>query len=242
MPRPGRRANRRGAPTPALDSAGRSPGGAHVAVDARAAGPEDPIAIVPTILAALRGDDRPQTPILGGGRGALLCLIVDTSGSMAAQRRLARVKGAVEAALRRAYARRDIVAIIAFSGASAHTLVAPGTPLEHAAAAARSLGAGGRTPLAAGLAQAEALLKSLPRGNRARIAVLLTDGRAADPQGRACAALARIVAATERTVVVDMEEGRVRLGLAGELAAAAGADLTRLVSPDAAERSRRSAA
>jgi Mg-chelatase subunit ChlD len=40
------------------------------------------------------------------------------------------------------------------------------------------------------------------------------------------------VRAAERTVVVDLEEGRVRLGLAAELAHAAGADLTRLVTPE----------
>jgi magnesium chelatase subunit D len=215
---------------------GRAPGGTLAALDARPASGADPIAVLPTILASLRGDDRPQTAIRGGGRGALLCLIVDTSGSMAAQRRLARVKGAIETALRRAYARRDLVAIVAFSGAGAETLVAPGAPLEHAAAAARRLGAGGRTPLAAGLAHAEALLGSDGSG-RARIAVLLTDGRAADPEGRARAALARIVAATDRTVVVDLEEGHVRLGLAVDLAAAAGADLTRLVTPEAGRRS-----
>ena len=39
------------------------------------------------------------------------------------------------------------------------------------------------------------------------------------------------MAICERTVVVDLEEGPVRLGLAAELAAAAGADLTRLVTP-----------
>ncbi|MCW2998495.1 MAG: hypothetical protein JWN65_2044, partial [Solirubrobacterales bacterium] len=87
-----------------------------------------------------------------------------------------------------------------------------------------------------------ALLESVAQGKlagRARIAVLLTDGRAADPDGCARLALARVVAAADRTVVVDLEEGRVRLGLAAELAAAAGADLTRLVTPD---RERRSAA
>jgi magnesium chelatase subunit D len=231
-----RRANRprRPAATASVPS-GRAPGGTLAVLDARPARDEDPIAVLPTILASLRGEHRPQTAIVGGGRGALLCLIVDTSGSMAARRRLARVKGALEVALRRAYARRDLVAVVAFGGDGARTLVTPGAPLEHAAAATRDLPAGGRTPLAAGIAHAAGLLESLDGGRfagRARIAVLLTDGRAADPEGRARAALARVVAATDRAVVVDLEEGRVRLGLAAELAAAAGADLTRLISPD----------
>ncbi len=234
----GPRAAQDAAPRPS----GRAPGGNLAVLDARPARADDAIAILPTILASLRGDPRAHTAIAGGGRGALLCLIVDTSGSMAAQRRLARVKGALEAAVRRAYARRDLVAVVAFSGDGARTLVAPGAPLAHAATAARDLPAGGRTPLAAGIAHAASLLEDVDRGKlagRARIAVLLTDGRAADPQGAARAALARVVAAADRTVVVDLEEGGVRLGLAAELAAAAGADLTRLVVPEIAEPHRR---
>jgi magnesium chelatase subunit D len=219
----------------AVPAGGRTPGGTLAVLDARPAADGEPIAILPTILAALRGDDRPQTAIVGGGRGAVLCLIVDTSGSMAADRRLARVKGALEATLRQAYARRDLVAVVAFSGDGARTLVAPGAPLEQAAAATRGLPAGGRTPLAAGIAHGAALVESLSQGQhagRARIAVLLTDGRAADPEGAARHALARVVAAADRTVVVDLEESRVRLGLAAALATAAGADLTRLVTPN----------
>ncbi|MGI8904746.1 MAG: VWA domain-containing protein [Solirubrobacteraceae bacterium] len=226
---------------PALSPSGHSPGGSLAILDARPALNCEPVAIAATIRARLRGERRPQTAIVGGGRGALLCLILDTSGSMATHKRLARVKGALETALRHAYARRDLVAVVAFRGDGARTLVAPGTPLEQAAAAVRALPAGGRTPLAAGLAHGAALLESLDRGRyagRARIAVLLTDGRAADPQGRARVALARVAAATQRTVVVDLEEGRVRLGLAAELAAGAGAELTRLVAPPAAERDR----
>jgi magnesium chelatase subunit D len=220
--------------------AGRAPGGDLAALDARPARDDDPIAVLPTLLATLRGDDRPHTAVRGGGRGALLCLIVDTSGSMAARKRLARVKGALEAAIRRAYARRDLVAVVGFGGEGARTLVAPGDPLTAAAAACAALPAGGRTPLAAGIEHAAELLERVDRGTlagRARIAVLLTDGRAADPEGRARAALARVVAAADRTVVADLEEGGIRLGLAAGLAAAAGADLTRLVVPD-----RRSAA
>ncbi|MGH2859219.1 MAG: VWA domain-containing protein [Solirubrobacteraceae bacterium] len=217
---------------------GRSSGGGLAVIDARPARDDEGIVVRPTILAALRGDHRPQTAITGGGRGGLLCLIVDTSGSMAARRRLSRVKGAIEAALRDAYARRDLVALVAFSGPGARTLVVPGAPLEHAARAVRDLPAGGRTPLAAGIVHAADLLGAIAsgqHGSRSRVALLLTDGRAADPEGRARAALARVVANADRTVVVDLEEGRVRLGLAAELAAAAGADLTRLVSPGATD-------
>jgi len=214
--------------------AGRAPGGTVAVLDARPASDDEPIALLPSILALLRGDDRPHTAITGGGRGALLCLIVDTSGSMGARGRLSRVKGAVEASLRRAYARRDLVAIVGFGGEGARTLVAPGDRLSAAAAAIAGLPSGGRTPLAAGIDHGATLLERYARAHpgRARIAVLLSDGRAADPDGHARRALTRVVAVADRTVVVDLEEGGVRLGLAGALAQSAGADLTRLTTPE----------
>ncbi|HWH11448.1 MAG TPA: VWA domain-containing protein [Solirubrobacteraceae bacterium] len=219
---------------------GRSPAGSLAQVDSRPARDGEEIAILASLLASLRGDPVPRTAIRGGRRAAVLCLVVDVSGSMAADRRLRRVKGALEAALRTAYARRDLVGVVTFSGDLARTLVEPGLPLEQAAARVRALPAGGRTPLAAGVDHAARLLDRLARGklaDRPRIAVLLTDGRAVDPHGHAVAALRRVVAAADRTVVVDLEDGPVRLGLAGDLAAATRADLTRLVAPaDAAAR------
>ena len=199
---------------------------------------------MPTLLAALRGDDRPQTPILGGGRSAVLCLVVDASGSMGARRRLARVKGALEAALRDAYARRDRVAVVAFAATAAARWSSPARrwnrppPLRAACppAGARRWPPASRTPQACSKGSIAA---TSPAG---AIAVVLTDGRVADPDGEPAPPLARVVAAADRTVVVDTEEGRVRLGLAAELAGATGADLTRLVTPEAAEPRRRSAA
>ena len=84
---------------------------------------------------------RPATPPRGARTSAprrdeaLLCLVVDASGSMAARRRMARVKGALLELLREAYARRERVAIIAFGDARAHVVHEPGAPLEQAAAA-----------------------------------------------------------------------------------------------------------
>src|SRR6185312_1278592 len=123
---------------------------------ARGTGPEagaidsrpgtDDLAVVATLL---HGDLRAH--VRAGRESALLCLVVDASGSMGARRRLARVKGALLQVLRDAYARRDRVAVVAFRDAGARVLVAPGAPLEQAAAAIRALPTGGRTPLAAGL-------------------------------------------------------------------------------------------
>ena len=94
------------------------------------------------------------------------------SGSMGARRRLARVKGALLASLRDAYERRDRVAVVAFRGSDAQVLVPPGAPLESAAEAIRGLPTGGRTPLAAGLALAEQVIRARvgprPRGGAHR--------------------------------------------------------------------------
>jgi magnesium chelatase subunit D len=151
---------------------------------------------------------------------------------MGARRRLARVKGALLGLLRDAYARRDRVAIVAFRDGGAQLLVSPGAPLERAAAAVRELPTGGRTPLAAGLDAATALLRREAgrEPNRRAIAVVLTDGRVADPAGTATAAAARLGRAAAAVHVVDTEEGAVRLGLAGALAIAGGGQVHQLRS------------
>ncbi|MEA2322285.1 MAG: magnesium chelatase subunit [Solirubrobacteraceae bacterium] len=218
-----------------LAGAGRGPrgrraraGGADAgAIDSRPAAPgSDDLAVVATLRARLTGaGDRPLREHVRGGReGVLLCLVVDASGSMGARRRLARVKGALLGLLRDAYARRDRVAIVAFRDGGAHLLVTPGAPLHAAAEAVRALPTGGRTPLAAGLDAAVALVQreALREPGRRAIAVVLTDGRVADPAGDARRAAARLGRAAAAVHVVDTEDGPVRLGLAAALAAAAG--------------------
>jgi magnesium chelatase subunit D len=190
------------------------------------------VAIVATLHARLLGApaEHVRAPIRAGSESALLCLVVDASGSMGARRRLARVKGALLEVLRDAYARRDRVGVIAFRGSTAEVVIAPGAPLERAAEAIRTLPAGGRTPLAAGLEAATRLIanEALREPGRRAIAVVLTDGRAQDPRRgipRAAAGLGRVAGAVH---VIDTEDGPVRLGLAGALAAAAGASVHRL--------------
>ncbi|HLH66732.1 MAG TPA: VWA domain-containing protein [Solirubrobacteraceae bacterium] len=220
----------------ALEGAGRGPHGRRAkaagagagAIDSRPAAEDDTdIAIVATLRAReLRANVR------AGREGVLLCLVIDASGSMAARRRLARVRGALIGLLRDAYARRDRVAVIAFREREAHLLVAPGSPPERAAAAIRALGAGGLTPLAEGLELARAVIaRDAPRRNgRRSLALVLTDGRVHDPHGRVADAAARLGKAADGVHVVDTEEGPVRVGLAATIAAAAGGRLHRLRS------------
>ena len=163
----------------------------------------------------------------------LLCLVVDASGSMGARARLARVKGALLELLRDAYARRDRVAVVAFRDRQGHLLVPPGTPLELAAEAIGRLATGGRTPLAAGLALAEQVVRreSGRDSSRRTVSVILTDGRVQDPAGAVRRAAASLGRATDAAHVIDIEDGPVRLGLAAALAQAAGARLHTLTSP-----------
>lgn len=202
---------------------GRSSGTEAVSIDSRPAQPgSGDLALAATLRC---GELREH--VRAGRDGALLCLILDCSGSMGARKRLARVKGAVLSLLRDAYQRRDRVALITFRDAGARMLLAPGAPPERAAAAVRELATGGRTPLAHGLNAAATLLarEAAREPNRRAIAVLFTDGRAADPDGRSRAAAARLARVAAAVHVVDTEEGRIRLGLARVIAAAAGARL-----------------
>jgi magnesium chelatase subunit D len=196
-------------------------------------GNEQEVAVVATLLARLLGApaEHVRAPIRAGRESALLCLVVDASGSMGARRRLARVKGALLELLRDAYARRDRVGVIAFRERGAELVIAPGAPLERAAAAIRTLPAGGRTPLAAGLDAAARLIanEALREPERRAIAVVLTDGRVHDPTGEIPLAAARLGRTANAVHVVDIEDGPVRLGLAGAVATAAGARLHRLL-------------
>src|SRR5439155_22047841 len=152
--------------------------------------------------------------------GALLCLVVDASGSMGARHRLAHVKGALLGLLRDAYARRDRVAILAFRDGGARAIVTPGAPLERAAHAVRDLPTAGRTPLAAGLTAAESLIRAeaLREPDRRALAIVITDGRVADRDGSAREAASRLGAAAAALHVIDTEDGPVRVGLAAALA------------------------
>lgn len=210
----------------------RSAGAGTGAIDSRpAAADSEDLALVATLRARLLdGGAAPREHVRGGREGAFLCLVVDASGSMGARRRLARVKGALLAVLREAYARRDWVAVIVFAGGGAEVLVAPGAPLEQAAEALRTLPTGGRTPITAGLDRAATLIRreaGREAGRRA-VAIVLTDGRAIEDHTTIANAAARLGRAAAAVHVIDTEEGPVRLGMAGEIAAAAGGEVHRL--------------
>lgn len=102
---------------------------------------------------------------------------VDASGS-AALHRLAEAKGAVEMLLAECYVRRDKVALIAFRGSVAETLLPPTRSLVRARRCLADLPGGGGTPLATAIDAVTALSDAVRRKGQTPVVVLLTDGRA----------------------------------------------------------------
>lgn len=166
-----------------------------------------------------------------GRESNLVLLVVDASGSMAARRRMEAVKTAVLSLLLDAYQRRDKVGLVTFRGSDATLALPPTSSVDAAARRLAELPAGGRTPLAEGLATAaEVLRRERIRDPRRRpLLVVLTDGRATSgPDALSRADRVAAYLAGYDAVVIDCETGRFRLGLAGRLAATMGADLVEL--------------
>nr|WP_028985025.1 putative cobaltochelatase [Sporichthya polymorpha] len=172
-----------------------------------------------------------------GREGNLVLFCVDASGSMGARTRMGAVKAAVLSLLLDAYQRRDKVGLVTFRGADATLDLPPTSSVEAGAARLRNLPTGGRTPLAAGLAEARHVLavERLRDPARRPLLVLVTDGRATaapgtpgDPLALAHRAAAALAADGVAAVVVDCEDGPVRLGLAGGIATLLNAPLLRL--------------
>jgi magnesium chelatase subunit D len=137
------------------------------------------------------------------------------------------VKGAILSLLLEAYQKRDRVGLITFRGQGAQLLVPPTNSVELAERHLRHLPTGGRTPLAAGLQLAgQTLAHYLQRDSAlAPLLVLVTDGRAntGSPAHLRLAALS-LAGLQIASLVLDSEDGFVRLGQARELAGWLGAD------------------
>jgi magnesium chelatase subunit D len=180
-----------------------------------------------------------------GRESNLVILLLDTSGSMAARRRTATVSAVALSLLRDSYRRRDRVALLTFRGREATVVVPPTRSAGLAAQRLHGLPAGGQTPLAAGLDAARTLARReyWREPDRRPLLVVVTDGRATggpDAVGRARHAargLARFPGLSG--VVVDAEDGPVRLGLAGVLAADLDAELVTVAGLASASPARR---
>ena len=185
--------------------------------------------------------------ILETKTGSLVLFVVDASGSMAAQRRMVAVKGAVLSLLIDAYQRRDRVGLISFRGTQAELLLPPTSSVELAQVQLSDMPTGGRTPLSQGLYLALQVIEAerLKDQEVLPLLVLLSDGRANvllggntatdAPNGEESTASveAKQFASIFRenrisSVVVDTETGVVKFGLAWPIAEAMGAQYIKL--------------
>ncbi len=134
--------------------------------------------------------------------GTRYLLLIDSSGSHAAQERMRLVKGAASGLLARSFRTGDEVVVIAFRGTSAQVLLEPTRILSDALAALEYLPTGGRTPLAHGLEMTRGFISPTT------ILILLTDGRAnvsigdGDPWREALAIASELQVAS---LVIDTE-------------------------------------
>ncbi|WP_431817109.1 VWA domain-containing protein [Gordonia jacobaea] len=168
-----------------------------------------------------------------GQEGNLVVFVVDLSGSMTARRRLSAVSRLCVDLLRDSYTRRDRVAVIVARGSRAELAVPPTKSVDIAVRRLADIRTGGRTPLAEGLIEAQRVIERARRADPRRrpLLVVLTDGRATagpDAAGRASVAAQRIRRNGIDSVVVDCEQGAVRLGLAADLAVRLGAQTMRM--------------
>jgi magnesium chelatase subunit D len=168
--------------------------------------------------------------------GNLILFVVDASGSMGARERMVATKGAILSLLLDAYQKRDRVGLVSFRSQEATVLLPPTGSVELAQRHLADLRTGGRTPLAAGLAKAyELLVRYRQRAREVQpLLVLLTDGRAntatngSDPLADAMTRAGALRVARVPSLVVDTEQGALRLGLARRLAEALGGVCLRL--------------
>jgi len=168
--------------------------------------------------------------VKAGKSANLILFVVDASGSMAAQRRMEAVKGAVLALLTDVYQRRDQVAVIGFRGDKASVLLAPTRSVDLAEQGLRELPTGGRTPLPHALQLALQTLEQ-SNGTAPPLLVLLSDGKGnvalengGDPWRETLALAEQLAARGTPALVLDTEAGYVRLSRAAQLAQALGAE------------------
>ncbi len=112
--------------------------------------------------------------------GRHILFVVDASGSMGADARMAETKAAVLSLLLDAYQKRERVGLITFRGDKAQVLLPFTHSVEQASRCLAHLPTGGKTPLPAALALAHDLLKreKARQPQDAFLLVLVTDGKA----------------------------------------------------------------
>ena len=165
--------------------------------------------------------------------GNFIVFVVDASGSMGAEKRMIAVKGAILSLLLDAYQKRDKVALVAFKGDCAETLLPPTNSIELAHKLLEELPTGGRTPLCHGISLGYQIIQSHLRKDPDvyPLLVLISDGKTnvSYAGGKPFTEAIEMVAdikddARFNSVVVDVEKpGLISFGLARQLSSHMGA-------------------
>lgn len=162
-----------------------------------------------------------RIPVRQVMRERLYLFVVDASGSMAAKRRMEVTKGLLLGLLERAYHKRDRVALLTFSGTRPQWVLPPTRSVRRAQRLLRDLPVGGRTPMAEALRQVRQMADLNARITREmqQAIVVVSDGRsnvgsgAVHPIKAVAAEFSQLAKLGLPVILLDAEEGPVRLGL-----------------------------
>ena len=166
---------------------------------------------------------------------SVIVFVVDCSGSMAAMKGMELVKSTVMALLEDSYQKRDKVGFIAVAGDKATVLLQPTSSVELAAKYLRNLPTEGKTPLPDGLYKGLQVMKTQLWKNRniIPVMVLVSDGRGniplVDDVKQEIVSLAREIRKQGiNLVVIDTDDGFLKLGYSREIAEEGGGKYYRL--------------
>lgn len=168
--------------------------------------------------------------------GANILFVVDSSGSMGVKKRMEAVKGAIMSLLKDAYEKRDKVGMVSFRRDRAEELLPITRSIDLAQKKLEKLTTGGKTPLAEGIAKAYTIMKNEIRKDKeiVPLIVFLTDGKGnfsvsgKDPVKESIEMAEKIKNDGIRAIVIDTEEGFIKLEMAKTLSDAMKADYYKL--------------
>ncbi len=157
--------------------------------------------------------------------GASILFVVDSSGSMGVKKRMEAVKGAVMSLLKDAYEKRDRVGMVSFRRDKAEELLPITRSIDLAQKKLEKLATGGKTPLAEGIAKAYTIIKNEMRKDKevVPLIVFLSDGKGnfsasgKDPIKESLEMAEKIKNEGIRAIVIDTEEGFIKLEMAKTL-------------------------
>lgn len=111
----------------------------------------------------------------------LTVIMLDSSGSMALQKRISIAKGIAKRIIESSYQRRDLVSLIVFNGNEAKVVVNPTRKYEDVFYAVDIIQTGGKTPLPLALLKLLGIARSMKRRNVKVHGILISDGKANVP-------------------------------------------------------------